>query len=398
MVKKVRRRVGAQRLRRFFEAGRHALHHAAHDHEGDGREGEGLRQPDAEPAVEPARGRDAEHHSSSWLTTPARPNSRIRPRPTTNGGVMIGSSASTLSGLAQRLVAAFGHQRHQRAEQRGAGAVSRPRNSVFQATPQRTPPARQPRPKLRSLKMRATKAVSDQLPVFADEGAGQRLEHRVDDEQRQQAPQPTTAAATNRSPRKKPRRAMPKAPRSTSAASATSRPSPCRTAARRVRRTRLSARRSSSPWRRSGSPPAQQAAMAPTKPPASSTCALRRPGQPWRRHCASARPARPMPAARAAPCARGLQQAVGGLGALQAWPMRPAAVGVLQRVPGQQQVAEQAQASQAQIQRRAQGGGRGRSGRPRRDARRRAQRGSELTSFSQRAIRRRRSALAPYFA
>jgi hypothetical protein len=35
--------------------------------------------------------------SSPWLTMPARPNSRIRPRPTTNGGVMIGSIASTFS-------------------------------------------------------------------------------------------------------------------------------------------------------------------------------------------------------------------------------------------------------------------------------------------------------------
>jgi hypothetical protein len=47
-------------LRRFLQAGRDALHHAAHDHEGDGREGEGLRQPHAEAAVEPARGLDAE--------------------------------------------------------------------------------------------------------------------------------------------------------------------------------------------------------------------------------------------------------------------------------------------------------------------------------------------------
>ena len=59
-VRKVRRAAGAQRLRRLLQAGRDALHHAAHDHEGDRREGEGLRQPHAEPAVEPARRRDAE--------------------------------------------------------------------------------------------------------------------------------------------------------------------------------------------------------------------------------------------------------------------------------------------------------------------------------------------------
>jgi hypothetical protein len=35
-------------LRGFFHAGADALHHAAHDHEGDRREGEQLRQPHAE--------------------------------------------------------------------------------------------------------------------------------------------------------------------------------------------------------------------------------------------------------------------------------------------------------------------------------------------------------------
>jgi hypothetical protein len=53
-------RAGAQGLRGLFQAGRHALHHAAHDHEGNGREGKGLRHPHAKPAIEPARRRDAE--------------------------------------------------------------------------------------------------------------------------------------------------------------------------------------------------------------------------------------------------------------------------------------------------------------------------------------------------
>ena len=47
--------IGPQRLRRLLQAGRDALHHAAHDHEGDRREREGLRDPHAEAAIEPAR-------------------------------------------------------------------------------------------------------------------------------------------------------------------------------------------------------------------------------------------------------------------------------------------------------------------------------------------------------
>src|SRR5678809_884075 len=55
--------------------------------------------------------------SRSWLTIPARPKRRIRPRPTTNGGVMIGSSASAFSG---RLSCA----------ERGSAQLKRPLNAL----------------------------------------------------------------------------------------------------------------------------------------------------------------------------------------------------------------------------------------------------------------------------
>ena len=84
----------------LFQAGRHALHHAAHDHEGNRREREqGLRRETPKPAVEPARWRDAKRVLQKLVDHPARPNSRMA-QATTKGGVMMGSMATTFSGRA----------------------------------------------------------------------------------------------------------------------------------------------------------------------------------------------------------------------------------------------------------------------------------------------------------
>ena len=47
---------GTQGLRGLLHRRAHALHHTAHDHEGNGREGKHLRQPNSEHAIKPARG------------------------------------------------------------------------------------------------------------------------------------------------------------------------------------------------------------------------------------------------------------------------------------------------------------------------------------------------------
>ena len=52
-------RISAQGLGRLFQRRRNALHHAAHDHEGNGRERKRLRNPHAKPTIEPTRGLDA---------------------------------------------------------------------------------------------------------------------------------------------------------------------------------------------------------------------------------------------------------------------------------------------------------------------------------------------------
>ena len=85
---------------------------------------------------------------------PARPNSKIKPRPTTNGGVMMGSSASTFSALLPRWPERSAISAISVPKKVVLAAVSKPMNKVFQATPQRLPSVRQARPKLRSLKTR----------------------------------------------------------------------------------------------------------------------------------------------------------------------------------------------------------------------------------------------------
>jgi uncharacterized caspase-like protein len=124
---------------------------------------------------------------------------------------MMGSSAITFSGLNPRSGAALGHQAIMVPMMVVPVAVSRRENKVFQATPQRTPPVTQLKPQTRSWPTRSKIAPSDQLTVFVQKAPYSALSHRKGDEQCQQHRAAHHAAATNRSPLKKPRRAMPKA-------------------------------------------------------------------------------------------------------------------------------------------------------------------------------------------
>ena len=75
--------------------------------------------------------------SDPGWTTPARPNSRIRPRPTTNGGVMIGSTDNRRSRFAHIIRCRV--RRAARTTGRAAceRTPTRARKREFQATPQR---------------------------------------------------------------------------------------------------------------------------------------------------------------------------------------------------------------------------------------------------------------------
>ena len=105
-------------------------------------------------------------------------------------------------------------------------AVQRARNSVFQATPQRSPPTRQFSPQTRSLPMRSCSASRDHCPCSLRKAPCNALTTGNAMNSSSSTEQPTTAEATNRSPLKKPSRATPKAAIITSASKATKAPMP----------------------------------------------------------------------------------------------------------------------------------------------------------------------------
>ncbi len=77
---------------------------------------------------------------------------------------MIGSSASTRSGVCQRLPPRSAIRAISVPRKVVPAAVSSASTSVFHATPQRTPPARHPRPQTRSVNTRTKKAASERCP------------------------------------------------------------------------------------------------------------------------------------------------------------------------------------------------------------------------------------------
>ena len=84
--------------------------------------------------------------SSTLLSTPERPNSRISAKPITKGGVMIGKiDIARSSFLKRKFVRATTNAKASPSAVVPAPQISA-RISVFQATPQRGPPLRQPRP------------------------------------------------------------------------------------------------------------------------------------------------------------------------------------------------------------------------------------------------------------
>ena len=105
-------------------------------------------------------------------------------------------------------------------------AVSAARNSVFQATPQRTPPTTHASPQTRSLPMRAARAAraaSEAWPASSTKAPASDCSTGHATNSSSAALHTTTAEATKGSARKAPRRAMP-VPSSTSSAAATTKP------------------------------------------------------------------------------------------------------------------------------------------------------------------------------
>ena len=160
-------------------------------------------------------------HSSAWLNKPARPNNKISPKPTTKGGVMIGSMASTLRGLCSRVPPRSAHKASKVPMTVVPKAVISASHKVFQATPQRLCPLRQAKPQTRSVATLCNKWGQAYMPASSTQAATNERSTGYTTNKASSAEQLTTAAATNTSPLKPPRRAK-AAPNSTTRLSKTS--------------------------------------------------------------------------------------------------------------------------------------------------------------------------------
>jgi len=171
-------------------------------------------------------------------------------------------------------------------------AVMSPRNKVFNATPHRCPPVRQASPKLRSLAMRSKTTVAANWPSSVRNALASALRMGKTMNRASRPAQPSTAAATNRSPRKKPRRAKPNAVSITSATRATAPPQPmpgCRAPISPNDCASISNAQPRAPIRKPLASSASRAAPAPT----TSHAPWRRPGGSSAATAAAARPATP---------------------------------------------------------------------------------------------------------
>ena len=171
-------------------------------------------------------------------------------------------------------------------------AVIKPRNSVFQATPQRWPPARHDRLKLRSCAMRSHTTASENGPSSRKNAADSALSTGNTMNSASRLPQPTTAAATNRSPLKKPRRATPNDSSTSSADSTTNPPQPM-PGWRAPSSPRLVFIHSNAQPRAPIAKPLSSRAASPSAPPATSRAPCLRPAGRQAPRPATTSPARP---------------------------------------------------------------------------------------------------------
>ncbi len=115
---------------------------------------------------------------------------------------MIGSSASTFSGLARRRCERSAISAIKVPSSVVPAAVASARNSVFQAAPQRALPTTQARPQTRSLPMRSARLASATPPVSSRKAPVSAFNTGSAMNSSSSAAQPTTAPATKKSARK----------------------------------------------------------------------------------------------------------------------------------------------------------------------------------------------------
>ena len=143
------------------------------------------------------------------MNSPARPNSKISPKPTTNGGVMMGNMARMLSGLASAFASRSAQSAIKVPRNVVPVAVSSARPSVFQATPQRPWPLMHPSPQMRAVPIRSQRAPMEKSPSSLSTLPIKDLRTGYTTNSASKAVQHNTAPATNASPLNPPRRATP---------------------------------------------------------------------------------------------------------------------------------------------------------------------------------------------
>ena len=116
---------------------------------------------------------------------------------------MIGSMANALSGFFKRLLLPRSATKAISVPSTVVpAAVSKAKNKVFHATPQLTPPAKQPSPQTRTVPMRSHTAPNANSPPSLYSAAISDLPTGNTTNKANKAVQPITEADTNTSPRK----------------------------------------------------------------------------------------------------------------------------------------------------------------------------------------------------
>ena len=309
---------------------------------------------------------------------------------------MIGSIASTFSGRASRCEPRSAYKAISAPSTVVPVAVISASASVFHATPQRTPPATQPRPQMRSCPSRSASTRADHAPSSSTNAPIRLLPTGSATNSSSNATDSTTAPATNRSPRNRPSRASP-APSSMTSTSTTQAPpspmpncpdgnapnSPCSHANDQPR-----------------SPIANPAPSTPTSPATAAVASTRPCARPLGSHAptsASSSAAPPLHS-HGLPCRSACSSALAVSGPANTPASACHSVRSCGKYHGSSAHATNPDPAQANTARRARTCPRFGIDTRLKPATSSAQRGSELTSFSQRAISRLRSALAPYLA
>ena len=369
-------------MRRLLQTRRHTLHHTAHDHEGNRREGKQLGNPDPQSTIKPACRRQVKGIFQQLIHDAGAAKQQNQSEPDHKRRRDDGQQGDHAQWrLDSRAGTALGQQRHHGSQQRRTGGRQQgqkkrvPGHAATHTTGQtvQTPDA---------LIANAIKDGSQRpLPLLCQQGAVQGLADRERNEQQQQHraandggcnEKITLEITAPRQPEGGDHQQREQGQEGTAANTELPQRQFSPQCSERIERPALGANQKTT--HQQPHEPGQSASQQPATLHLAGRDAQPKGGD------RQAQQPQPQPEP---PVQQGLQQAIGRFRAAQNLRQDAVPRGILDRIPGQQQVSQQAQRQP--------------------DANSLVgvllhQRGRELTSFSHFAIRRRRSALAPYLA